>query len=559
MDDLARDELILLVKQRDALNAILQEQVDAQQKLIAAQREQLESLANDVKLLKRALFGHRRERFDDPLQQTLFPSEWVGSSKDDADDPQAASDQGQPTPKRRRGGNRGQIVIPEAMPRKEIVHPLREEDIPEHLRGRDDVRRFRKKVGQYIELVEASGYVVEEFVEVLAADNDDATKTEMVQAPCPPRILNSYAGSSLLASFVVDRFADYLPYYRLEERINRLGLKIPRSTIARWMIKLSQAVLPLVERMRSLAKASDVICVDETPVKLLKPDFPQATTAYLWTLVGDQQHPYNVYYFTEDRSRAGPEQFLNDYSGVLVSDAYVCYESLQSEWAERMAWACCHAHARRKFEEVHHLGATRQTTQALCYFQLLFDIEDQGRRLTTDERFAMRQKESRPVLQQFKTWMDEQLPTMRPKHVLRKPIEYMRKRWASFERFLESGAIPLENNAAERSVKLPVIAKKNHLFFASPGGGEAAMIFYSLTSTCRRLHIDPSAYLHDVLKRLPMTPQNQLPSLLPDHWIAEHPQHRLQLRADEAEQKARTIQRRRTQRRKQLQRKLHAK
>ena len=283
---------------------------------------------------------------------------------------------------------------------------------------------------------------MEEFVEVLAADNEDATETNMVQAPRPPRILNCYAGSSLLASFVVDRFADYLPYYRLEERIDRLGLKIPRSTIARWMIKLSLAVLPLVELMRSRAKASAVICVDETPVKLLKPGLKQAATAYLWTLVGDEHHPYNVYYFTEDRSRAGPEQFLEDYSGVLVSDAYVCYESLQSEWAERMSWACCHAHARRKFEEVHHLGATRQTTKALSYFQLLFDMEDQGRLLTPDERFALRQKEARPVLERFKAWMVEQLLAMRPKHVLRKPIEYMTKRWDSFERFLESGAIP---------------------------------------------------------------------------------------------------------------------
>ena len=539
MDDLSRDELIVLVRQRDALVALQQEQMEVQQKLIAAQREQLEALANDIKLLKRALYGHRRERFDDPLQQTLFPSERVGSSQEEAEsDNQETADNNQPTAPSRRGGKRGRIVIPEAMPRKEIVHPLREEDIPEHLRGRDDLRRFRKKVGQYVEIVEASGYVVEEFVEVLAADNSDATETEMVQAPRLPRILNSYAGSSLLAGFVVDRFADYLPYYRLEERIHRLGLKIPRSTIARWMIKLSQAVLPLVERMRSVAKVSDVICVDETPVKLLQTGLPQATTAYLWALVGDQQHPYNVYYFTENRSRAGPEQFLNDYSGVLVSDAYVCYESLQSEWTERMAWACCHAHARRKFEEVHHLGATRQTSQALSYFQLLFGIEDQGRKLTSDERLLLRQKESRPVLQQFKTWMDEQLATMRPKHALRKPIEYMTKRWASFERFLESGAIPLENNAAERSVKLPVIARKNHLFFASPGGGEAAMIFYSLTSTCRRLHIDPSAYLHDVFKRLPTTPDAQLDILLPDRWIAEHPGHRLQLRADEAEQRA---------------------
>lgn len=129
----------------------------------------------------------------------------------------------------------------------------------------------------------------------------------------------------------------------------------------------------------------------------------------------------------------------------------------------------------------------------------------------------------------------------------------MTKRWDSFTKFLESGSVPLENNAAERSVKLPVMAKKNHLFFASPGGGEAAMILYSFTSTCRRLHVDPSAYLNDLFKHLPTTPESQLTEWLPDHWLARHPEHRVQLRAEEAEQKARTRKRKRAQRRKLLQ------
>lgn len=150
--------------------------------------------------------------------------------------------------------------------------------------------------------------------------------------------------------------------------------------------------------------------------------------------------------------------------------------------------------------------------------------------------------------------MDEQLLTLRPKHPLRGPIQYMTKRWESFTRFLESGAIPFENNAAERSVKLPVIARKNHLFFASPGGGEAAMVFYTLTSTCRRLHIDPSAYLRDVFERLPRMSGDQVECLLPDHWLAEHPQHRLEVREKEAAGRSQRKRASRAKRRKALQR-----
>ena len=158
--------------------------------------------------------------------------------------------------------------------------------------------------------------------------------------------------------------------------------------------------------------------------------------------------------------------------------------------------------------------------------------------MTDEQRRALRQQRSRGVLEEFRAWMDSQLAALRPKHPLRGAIQYMTRRWESFARFLESGAIPLENNEAERAVKLPVIGKKNHLFFASPAGGHAAMTLYTLTATCRRLHVDPMAYLHDVFVRLPTLGEDQLRELLPDRWLAAHPQHKLTLREQEASSRA---------------------
>jgi hypothetical protein len=414
------------------------------------------------------------------------------------------------------------------------VRELSDEDIPEHLRGREDVRRFLKLAGEWIESEPASMYVVQEYVEVLAADSEDATETNMLAASRTPRILDCFVGPALLAGLAVDHFADHLPYYREEERLLRQGVSIPRSTICRWMIRLAEPLSRLVDPMRQAALQSSVICVDETPVKMLDPDLPHTATTYLWAVVGDSAHPYTTFHFTEDRTRAGPEKFLAGFEGVLLSDAYVGYESLQAEWSDRMQWACCHVHARRKFEELHDLGATTQTSTALGYFQRLFDIEDRARNLTHDARHELRQVESRPLLSKFKEWMDVQLEQLRPKHELRGAISYMTKRWDSFSRFLESGAIPIDNNSAERAVKLPVIGKKNYLFFGSPQGGWAAMVFYTLTATCRRLHIDPRAYLADVFSRLPTLSDNEVGCLLPDRWLADHPQHRLEHRAAEA-------------------------
>jgi transposase len=558
MDDLSRKDLLTLTKQLQTQLDERDATIRAQQETIDQLQELVQSLGREMALLKRSLFGRRRERFDDPNQGTLFDAQWIEEAEQDAaGDEEADNEQGAEAEEAddagpRKRAKRGRIVFPSTLPRKEVVHPLTDDELPEPLRGRDDVRRFRKKVREYLELEPASAYVVEEYVEVLAADNADATETKMLAASRPPRILDCYAGPSLLASLAVEHFADYLPYYRAEERLGRLGVKIPRSTIARWMIRLADGLQPLIDPMRQAALASAVACVDETSVKLLDPDLPCAKNAYLWAVVGDAAHPYTTFYFTEDRSRAGPEKFLRSFDGVLVSDAYVCYESLQREWSAGQRWACCHAHARRKFEELHYLGATEQTATALGYFRRLFEIENGARTTTDEERHAVRQEHSRPILTAFKDWMDGQLEVLRPKHPLRGAIGYMTNRWPSFARFLESGAIPLDNNAAEQAVKLPVIGKKNHLFFASPQGGAAAMVFYSLTATCRRLHIDPLAYLRDVFARLPQLDGEDVASLLPDRWLAAHPQHRLEHRAKEASSRAKRKRTNRAQRRQAL-------
>ena len=551
MDDLSREELISQLKE---VRAALSEM-----------RQLLETVVAENKLLKRSLYGNRRERYEDPRQQSLFDSEWIGQdesnpSEADHDRDESAlggtEDESQATRKRR---SRGRLVFPDTLPRKQVVHELKDEDLPEELRGREDVRRFQKKVGEFVEVEPATAYVVEEFVEVVAADQEDES-TQMASATRPARVLDCYAGPGLLASMVVDRFADFLPYYRLEERLKRLQLNIPRGTIARWMIRLANQLKPLIDKIRSRVMESSVICMDETPVKLLEPGRGEALTSYLWTTVGDEEHPYNGFYFTVDRSRAGPEEILKDYRGVLVSDAYVCYESLQAEWSDRMRWACCHVHARRKFEELDHLGSTQATATALGYFQRLFALEDQLREVSAEERYAARNQHAKPLMSDFKKWLDDQRSVLRPKHPLRGAIQYMTKRWQSFIRFLENGSIPVENNAAERSVKLPVLAKKNHLFFASREGGEAAMAFYTLTATCRRLHIDPFAYIHHLFQQWPrIDQQKDLSRFLPDQWLADHPQHRLEIREEEAKSRSATKKSKRSQRRKALARKLKRK
>ena len=514
--------------------------IEQQQATIEQQQSALQSLTKDVALLKRSLFGPRRERFEPLGQLLLFPATVLAEACDESQEKTSEDDEpaGASSKPRRKG--RVRRVIPEGLPRVQRFHELQEEDIPEEHRGQAG-RRFYQKASEWIEWEAPRLYVVEEYVEVLAIDNDEATETAMISAPREPRILSCFVGPRMLASFAAGRFADHQPYYRLEEILLRSGLKIDRGTICRWMIRVAFELEPLIDLMRRLALLSAVAQADETPVKMLVPGQGQTSQVYLWAVLGDSRYPFTTFYFRPDRSRAGPDQIFADFEGVLLSDAYVCYESLRDDSNGRIRLAGCHAHARRKFEELHHLGPTEKTATALGYFQRLFLIEEELNGLSCDDRHAERQQRSRPLLWEFKRWMDQQLEGLTPRHELRGAIEYMTTRFESFERFLESGDIPLSNNASEQAVKVAVMGRKAWLFIGSPQGGEAAAIFYTLTATCRRLRIDPLAYLSDLLERWPTCdPQDEssLAAFLPDRWLASHPEARLAMREAESKQKA---------------------
>ncbi|MCA9145498.1 MAG: hypothetical protein H6821_13420 [Planctomycetaceae bacterium] len=209
-----------------AANAQQQATIATQQVTINEQQTLLQAMQRDIALMKRALFGQRRERFEDPRQGTLFDAVAVGgaepddsaheenlaadgSHEDDSLHPGTASN-GNDDEKSLRGGGRGRRVIPESLLRIQRIHELDDAEIPADL-SETGGRRFLKKIGEFVELEPARLIVVEEFVEVLAVDNADATETTMVSAPRPPRILNCFTGPGLLAGLATHHFADHLP------------------------------------------------------------------------------------------------------------------------------------------------------------------------------------------------------------------------------------------------------------------------------------------------------------------------------------------------------------
>jgi transposase len=348
--------------------------------------------------------------------------------------------------------------------------------------------------------------------------------TVVIAAPKPAMpIAKGLPGSGLLAHLIVSKYVDHLPLHRLERIYERQGLFLARSTLCDWLAACAQLLRPLYELLVSLALQSRALHTDDTTVKMQELVSHVLSTARLWVYLGDAAHPYNVFDFTVNRKRDGPQQFLATYQGYLHADAFSGYDGLYlpdpRTATARIVEVACNAHARRKFFEARSSDALR-SHQALAYYRQLYELERHAKDFSDTQRYQMRQDLSVPILETFHQWLEAQRREVLPKSAMAEALGYALNNWSALVRYTDAGFLAIDNNVAEREMKRIAIGRKNWLFVGSPQGGQTAAVLFSFTSTCQRLGVEPWAYLQDVLTRLPTTPAEQLDDLLPDHWQA---------------------------------------
>ena len=258
-----------------------------------------------------------------------------------------------------------------------------------------------------------------------------------------------------------------------------------------------------------------------------------------------------MYDYTPNRKRDGPQQFLKEYRGVPQADAFGGYDGIFLKSNGRIVEAACYAHARRKFYEARETSP-QIAHQALAFFSRLYAIEHDGQALSPEGRRALRQEQSVPILADMHAWLNEQLRGLRPQSPVTGAIKYSLKNWDALCRFTTDGNIPIDNNRTERTLRDQAVGRKNWLFLGSDNGGRTAAVIYSLVASAKRHHLDPQAYLTDVLDRLPaITNPLALRELLPDRWGKSHPGHVMQFRRAESAQAAQRRLTRRQRRRQQ--------
>jgi transposase len=422
--------------------------------------------------------------------------------------------------------------FPDDVPRERVVEPA-----PSCCAccGGTRLAKLGEDVTETIEVIPRQWKVIQHVREKFTCRDCESIS----QAPAPFHVIpRGWAGPSLLAMILFEKFGQHQPLNRQSERYAREGIELSLSTLADQVGTCCAILKPIFERIEAHVFAAERLHGDDTTVPVLAKG--QTVTGHLWTYVRDDQPfagpdpPAAVFYYSRDRGAGHPEAHLANYSGILQVDAYAAYNDLFRPHRSpgQITSGFCWAHARRKFFELADIEtATRKKAQgksskeispiafeAVRRMDEIFAIERGILGKPAHERLAARRELSAPLVASLETWMREKRALLSKHADPAKAIDYMFRRWEGFTRFLTDGRICLSNNAAERALRGIALGRKSWLFCGSDRGGQRAAIMYSLIVTAKMNDIDPQAWLADVLARIAVHPARDIDELLPWNW-----------------------------------------
>jgi transposase len=472
-----------------------------------------------IEKLRRDLYGQRSERSQRLLDQMELQLEELEAS---ATEDEIAAEMAAKTAKvaafvRRRPSRQ---PFPGHLPRERVVTPAPTNCL---CCGGTRLSKLGEDVTETLEVIPRRWKVIQHVREKFACRDCEA----VIQPPAPFHVTpRGWAGPSLLAMVLFEKFGQHQPLNRQAERYEREGVSLSLSTLADQVGACAHALRPLFDRIEAHVLAAERLHGDDTTIPVLAKG--RCDKARLWTYVRDDRPfagpdpPAAVFYYSRDRTAEHPKEHLAGWAGILQADAYGGYGQLYEAGRSPrpLIEAACWAHARRKFFVLANIATKAKgdkpvvisplALEAVRRIDALFEIERVLGGKSATERQAARTEQSLPLVAHLEAWMKAERPKLSRGNDVAKAMDYMLKRWASFSRFLTDGRICLSNNAAERALRGIALGRKSWLFAGSDRGGERAAFMYSLIVTAKMNDVDPQAWLADILAR-----------------IAEHPVHRL--------------------------------
>ncbi len=475
---------------------------------LLAQQTEIDYLNHQLAELKRLIFGTKSERFisPDPHQGSLFDLPVAESTEKEQED----------------------ISYTRTKPEKaEKKHPLRAE-LPSHLLRKTEViepenvpegaKHIGDEVTEVLEYDPANIYV-RRIVrpKYIVASSDESTKIAIADLPSLP-IPKGNAGSSMIAYILISKFIDHLPYFRQSKMLKRQNLHIPDSTIGGWAnAAIERWLIPVHDVLRKLIVQTNYLGADETPMPVLSEDKPGAThRGYYWVYF-DPVRKLVCFDYRKTRGREGPRDFLNGFTGHLLSDGYGAYSDLDPEGL--IVHLACWAHVRRKYE---HSKANdkRRSEEMLSMIQRLYEVEREAkdRNLTYQEIKELRQEKSTVILKEIELCLEKESGSVLPKSAIGMAISYTVKLWPRLTRYTEDGRFNIDNNLVENAIRPVALGRKNYLFAGSHEAAQRGAVIYSLIATCQLRGVEPFTWIKNLLDKVPDYPANRLEELLPGNF-----------------------------------------
>ena len=487
---------------------------------------EVERLKGQLELMRRGMFGTRREKID-PNQLQLFESgmaklqeleKAVESQQDEAE-----QEPRKPKPKPR---GHGRKPFADHLPRQEVGL-----DLPEAERCCPDCGSAMRQIGTEVtergHIIPARMVVKRYVRQKYACPHGHTIKS----APLPDGVVEKGKYEpSVYAHIVTSKYGDHLPLHRLQGILRRYGAHVPKQSMWDMLKRFDElAAQPILDEMRRQLLQQDALQADETPIKVQQEDQrgTRRGTLWVWRSIRGSPNEIVVADFKDDRSAKGPDAFLGDWTGTLLTDGYDGVNPTAKR--NDITRAGCWAHARRKFRDALQVGATRAGL-ALRPIQRLFWIERavvaraKDRRLDFDQaaalRHEVRNRRSKAVLRKLYEviFALAEDPLAQSNEQLAKAVRYAINQRDPLLAHLDDGRLPIHNNDTERDIRHVVTGRKNWMTLASEKGGAVAARLYSLVVTCKLAQINVEAYLEDVLTKVATTPASRIAELTPWGW-----------------------------------------
>jgi transposase len=492
---------------------------------LKAYTEKLEHL---VKEFERAKFGRSSEKLDADQRELAFEDieTAIGTAEAEHDHKQAESgndseqDAGGGKKKQRKSGAGKARSLPKHLPKdEEHVEPA-DTTCP---CGCGQMQKVGETRSRRLDITPTQYRIKETVQPRYACPHGNAGVT---QAKAPAHLIEGgLPTEALIASIIVAKYSEHLPLYRQAQVFERQDIPVTRSMMADWLGHASYHLAPVVDRMSELLKQSPKLFMDETAAPVLDPGRGRTKTGYFWTLARDDR-PWNgadppgvVFHYRPGRGGRHAEEILENFDGILQVDGYQGYRRLAEasrSGGAPITLAQCWSHARREVIKKTPKAGSPIADGLLTRVAALYEIEAQIRGCDPEERRAVRQERSNPLVEEIGTWIDEQHRRLSPKSNMAKALAYILRHWDGLCVFLDDGRVEMDSNPIENAIRPAPLNRKNALFAGHDEGGSRWGIWASLVGTCKLNGVDPYAYLKATLEAVAAGhPQSRLDELLP--------------------------------------------